>query len=488
MQAQINHSVAGSVERVNVTPLVPANKPWVISKIVAGVIVTVVWHGSLMAQSDLTSSGTDAQKMMRLDLPPNMLPQSQPSIPVTQLPNAQTLLSGTDIAQYVRHVLERHPALLRSEAISRAAEYRVSEAKGARYPQLTISGDAGKEQRDRAALTKESYTPAQAKLRVLMPVYDPEVNAHIAQRQSVAVNADWQLTDKREQLALQTIEAYIGLVRASRLLAIAQESLKSHRQYVSATKSATTHSDAPAATARVAFAESISARYLRQLENARTVWWQLTGLQAPAQVQNIPFATLPETLDGALALAYQDNAVVRLAQADVDVSKKDADADRAAYQPKVNLEVHSRTGNDWAGVQGHQSRHYAGIAVEWKAFSGFANTYANKAAQEDVLAAQYAFDEIRQTLRVRLEQEWFSLQSNDAVLQSYQHYVEQARLMVQGSTDKFRQGQRPLLEVLDAEKELLSARIQVEDAQQDMVLSSWRLLALQGRIQSVLEQ
>lgn len=436
----------------------------------------------------------EKEALVRLDLPPNIVSQSvnTPSAaPV--LPEQKNTMTSAQLAQYVRIVLDRHPRLLQSEAQSRAADYRAQEAGRGRYPKLVVSGDVGREQRDRSAVPSEDFDRANAQLRLIMPVYDPTVNAQIEQRSAATLTAGWQLTNVREQLVLQTIEAYIGLARAARSLELVQQGLKSHRQYVAQLKEliqkhAERRADMPLATARVARMESMLALHLRQMENARSVWVKLTGLSAPVNMVSVPFAQLPETLDGALDNVYRENAAIKQAQADIELASTGVDASVAAYKPKVNLEARSRTGNDWNGVQGNQSRNYVGVTFEWQAFSGFAGTYASKAANENVLAAQYAFDDARQELRAYVEQEWFNLQSGDVALAANQIYVQEAQKMVQIDQQEFTQGRRPLLAVLDAEKELLSARLSSENMQQDMILASWRLLALQGRIQSVLDR
>lgn len=438
-----------------------------------------------------------ADKPAQLEIPPNIITPStkvqSDTSALPAFPAQQSTITTAQLAQYIRLVFDRHPQLLQSEAKSRAADYRVKEAESGRYPRVVVSGDLGKEQRDTPSVKNEDFNRAQGQLRLVMPMYDPEINAKIEQRNAASMTAGWQLTDVREQLALKTIEAYIALARAKRSLTFVQESLKSHRQEVGKLKELIVKQpeyklDLPLATARVSRLESLLALHLRQMENARSAWLQLTGLNAPANMTDIPFAHLPDTLDGALDITYQNNAVIRLAQSEVELARSGIDSSVAAYKPKVNLEARSRTGNDWNGIQGNQSRNYVGVTFEWQAFTAFANSYASKAANEDVLAAQYAFDDIRRELRVQVEQEWFNLQSGDVALEADQTYVDSAQKMVTVEQQRFTQRKNTLQAVLDAEKELLSAKLNAQNTQLDMILASWRLLALQGRIQSVLDQ
>jgi len=56
--------------------------------------------------------------------------------------------------------------------------------------------------------------------------------------------------------------------------------------------------------------------------------------------------------------------------------------------------------------------------------------------------------------------------------------------MVESTRNQFKIGRRSLLEVLNAESELFTARSNVESTLQDVKLASWRLYGLQGRIQA----
>jgi adhesin transport system outer membrane protein len=71
-------------------------------------------------------------------------------------------------------------------------------------------------------------------------------------------------------------------------------------------------------------------------------------------------------------------------------------------------------------------------------------------------------------------------------LGSYTDYVQHAEAMVDASRKQFKIGRRSLLDVLNAENELFTARSNKLTAELDQIKSAWRLVGLQGQLAVVL--
>jgi adhesin transport system outer membrane protein len=124
--------------------------------------------------------------------------------------------------------------------------------------------------------------------------------------------------------------------------------------------------------------------------------------------------------------------------------------------------------------------------MDWTLPNGMVDRYANRSADELVLASRHARDHLQQELRARVEGQWFELLGSSASLKSYNDYAASAEQMVVAYREQFKIGRRTLLEVLNAENELFTARSNVESTRQDIALASWRLVALQGRMRAEL--
>jgi adhesin transport system outer membrane protein len=437
----------------------------------------------------------DGQERAAAQAPPNVRPPE-----LVSAVDAMALTSGDNqqstplliLAHYVRQTLRRNPQVFQLEAESRASEYRVGEARAGFKPRLTLSTSLAREQQTINATSADHlFKQSLGQARLSVPIYDRTLSTQLDQRQASANGSDWRLTDAREQLMLRTVEGYIELVRNTNLVKLAQENLKIHRQYVVQIKQIAKSdlgraSDLPSAVARVALAESVLTSRLGKLEGVRVNWRQLTGLSADQDLNSPPPVKLPETVDAMLAQAFEFNPVLQLAQAELQTARRGVDVARAPFAPRVSAELTTKSGSDWGGVTGRQTSTYAGISLEWVAFSGKAEHYAHQAALEGVLAAQASLDRVRDELRARVEQTWFELQASDAALRSFEDYARNAQLMVDASKNQFRIGRRSLLEVLNAESELFTARSNIESTLQDLKIAAWRLHGLQGRIQAEL--
>jgi len=427
--------------------------------------------------------------------PPNVRPpdlvRAVDSLVITKDENQQ-LTPLLILAHYVRQTLRRNPQVFQLEAESRASEYRVGEAREGFKPRLTLSTSLAREQQSINATSADNlFRQSLGQARLSVPIYDRTLNSQLDQRLASANGADWRLTDAREQLMLRTVESYIELTRNTNLVKLAQENLKTHRQYVVQIKQIAKSdlgraSDLPSAVARVALAESVLTSRLGKLESVRVNWRQLTGLTADQDLTSPPQVKLPETVDAMLAQAFEFNPVLQLAQAELQTARRGVDVAKAPFAPRVSAELTAKSGSDWGGVFGRQASTYGGISLEWLAFSGKAEHYAHQAALEGVFAAQASLDRVRDELRARVEQTWFELQASDASLRSFEEYARNAQLMVDASKNQFKIGRRSLLEVLNAENELFTARSNIESTLQDLKIAVWRLHGLQGRIQAEL--
>jgi outer membrane protein TolC len=113
--------------------------------------------------------------------------------------------------------------------------------------------------------------------------------------------------------------------------------------------------------------------------------------------------------------------------------------------------------------------------------------HSNRAAREAIIASESAVDATTYKVRSAVETQWFELLANQASVNTFQAYVDSSVQVVNAYAEQFKIGRRSLLDVLNAENELFTARTNAMTASTDATLSAWRLLSLRGYLADYLE-
>ena len=422
----------------------------------------------------------------------------------TIVPTAESRPTNTfGMRELVMLVLQNHPELSQAEAESRMAVSRVKEASAGKYPQLSFSSSYGQEQQ-KLYLSNRSNTftdQAQAQLKLTQPLYDTSLGANVKRLKAGSLGYDWQLVTTREQLMLRTVELYIEVIRHHQLTELARQNLKLHRNYVSQIKDiALTDigraSDLSVAQARVALAESTFTNRLVRLESARLQWRNHSGMNSPdmgaivnldqlsKELGNVP---LPQTLDQAITESLNNSPQLQKSLSDVKSSWHSLEISRSVTKPKINAEAVTRTGQNYGFVLGRQDDVTVGVNLQWVLPINPGYKHGNRAAREAVLASESAVDSTTYKVKTAVETQWFELLANQSSVDTFNVYVQSSEQVVNAYSEQFKIGRRSLLDVLNAENELFTARTNVLTAISDTSLSAWRLLSLRGYLADYLE-
>ncbi|MBU6370205.1 MAG: TolC family protein [Burkholderiales bacterium] len=428
-------------------------------------------------------------------------PEDNPPVAVA---TPQAVVSKpTGMRELVLLVLQNHPELSQAEAESRLALSRVSEARSSGYPQLSFSSSYGQEQQklylsNRTNVFKDQ---AQAQLKLTQPLFDQSLGANLRRFKAGSLGMDWQLVMVREQLVLKTVELYIEVVRQHQLTELARQNLKLHRNYVSQMKQiALTDlgraSDLSVAQARVALAESTFTNRMARLESARLQWRNHSGMNPPAlsdlgnfdqlmaEFGNVP---LPPDLESAISEAINNSPQLQKSLSEVKSSWHSLELSRSATRPKINAEAVTRTGQNYGFVAGRQDNITLGVNLQWTLPVNPGYKHSNRAAREAIIASESAVDATTYKVRSAVETQWFELLANQASVNTFQAYVDSSVQVVNAYAEQFKIGRRSLLDVLNAENELFTARTNAMTASTDATLSAWRLLSLRGYLADYLE-
>ncbi|NBO40825.1 MAG: hypothetical protein EBU92_04675 [Betaproteobacteria bacterium] len=384
-------------------------------------------------------------------------------------------------------VLQNHPDLSQAESESRMAVSRVREARSGIYPHSNR--------------TSTFNDQVQAQLKLTQPLYDPSLGPNVRRLKAGSLGYDWQLVTTREQLILRTVEFYIEVIRQHQLTELARQNLKLHRNYVAQMKDiARTDigraSDLSVAQARVALAESTFTSRMAKLESARLQWRNHSGMNSPdlstlanldqliTELGNVP---LPQTLDQAISEALNNSPQLQKSLSEVKTNVHNLEISRSVTKPKINAEAVTRTGQNYGFVLGRQDDISVGVNLQWVLPLNPGYKYSNRAAREAIQASESAVDSTTYKVRTAVESQWFELLANQASLETFQAYVESSQQVVAAYSEQFKIGRRSLLDVLNAENELFTARTNAMTAISDTSLTSWRLLSLRGYLADYLE-
>lgn len=271
-----------------------------------------------------------------------------------------------------------------------------------------------------------------------------------------------------QSVFLATVQDYYRVQENSAALDAALESERASRESFDAAAARYTIGSATPADklqAQTAYSQATLNRITADgnLRNAQGTLANIIGLDANRTVALIPANTLaiPENFEGNISTlieqARQHRPDLQAAAAQVKAAQASADAARAAGRPTVSLTASSNQYN-YSGINSNGS--LVGINLSVPLFSGFNTTYQVRAAEAQVDARKAQLEQIH--LQVALDV-WTAYQNLTTATQSLRTsavLLDSAQQSAQVALGRYKAGVGSMLDVLNAQSALASARQQ----------------------------
>ena len=253
-----------------------------------------------------------------------------------------------------------------------------------------------------------------------------------------------------------------------------------------------TRTDIAQSQSRLAVAQSDFQSAQANLINARETYIQLVG-DAPTDLQPPPpLPGLPDSAMSAMEIALENNPDLIAARERADASELDIDIAGAGRLPKVSLFA----GGDYTNYLGTlgsvggspisqgTTAAQAGVSISIPLFQGGRPAAQERQAQANASAALERLIAAEREVIATVRASYASWRAAGAIIQSSLTGVAAAELSLEGVRAENTVGNRTILDILNAEQELLSARVQLVTARRNAYVAGFSLLAAMGRAEA----
>jgi outer membrane protein len=287
---------------------------------------------------------------------------------------------------------------------------------------------------------------------------------------------------------LAAVTAYMNLLRDGAILDLQRRNVEVLQEQLRQTRDRfnvgeVTRTDVAQAESRLAAGRS-------QVLNAEAVYKasvatyrQVIGIEPGKLAPGAPVDRFsPHTLPSSVGLATATHPAVTSAQYSVDAALLQVKVAEGALYPTLAL-------------QGNVQQSYESSLLQLRTFNasmiglltvpiyqGGAEYSLIRQAKETLGQRRLDLDTARDNVRQQVVQAWGQLEAAKANIEATQAQVQAAEIALNGVREEARVGQRTTLDVLNAQQELVNARVALVSAQRDRVVASYTLLAAVGRL------
>lgn len=398
-----------------------------------------------------------------------------------------------DLASAVRKALDTNPEVSARMNALRAASEAVAVAKGGFLPRVDLEAEAGRNSdkiTGRTPAETQNLNRAGLALSVSQLLWDGMALSNDISRLDHERTARWfELNAASEEAAAEVGRAWIDVQRMRRMVQLAEDNYVQHRyafdQIQSRVRAGVGRGvDQEQANARLALAESNLTTEKSNLHDVTERYLRLVGEAPPANLPRVAGLErrIPATTSEAMAAAARGNASISAAIENLRAAKATAAQREAAWQPRVEARGRFGGGKNFDGVADQKRDANLGLYLNWNLFNGGADrarirqqaAVVNQAAD----LRDKACRDVRQTAAIA-HNDVRKLVEQLALLDRNTIAIEKAR-------DAYRQqfdiGQRSLLDLLNAENEVYTARRAYANAENDLALAHVRTLASSGQL------
>ena len=328
-------------------------------------------------------------------------------------------------------------------------------------------------------------TPAAAQLEIIQPVYQGgRLKAQRAQAHASILAAREGLKNSEQQIFLSAATAYIDVLRDEQTAAFRRRNFMALSRQLEAAQisfdvGAGTRTDIAQAQGRVAGAEIGLAAADAGLESSRAVFRRIVGRNA-VDLQPIPQIIIPSSREEALNIALRNNPQINAARLNYDASDYGIDIAKSLKKPSLSLNATAAAQREQ--ILGFSQADALTISAQVRVplFSGGGNKSRVRQAQHAKTRLGFEVRDAELQVTQMIEQAWAQIQAAQRSFTAGQSQVQATRIAFEGVELEQHVGTRTVLDVLDAEAEVLNAEINLLAAQRNLDGAIFQLLAVMG--------
>lgn len=411
-----------------------------------------------------------------------------------------TIASSQSLEEAVAYTLDTNPELRVAFSKFKVSEKKIDQAESGYWPTVDLTGGIGLEYTDSPSTraldgdNTEELTRRELGISLKQNLFSGFHTTNEVNRTSFGTSAEqWRLHGVAEDIALQAVKVYVGLIETEALVALSEKNLASHLEIYDQIKQRTdsgfgSTADLSQINGRLAKAQSNLIAAKNNYLDSKVQFYRVIEQKPEKLVIPVPdIDMLPGTEEAGVQQALQFHPVIKSSYNDIDAAKSQYESAKSTYYPNLSFEIDANFNDNIDGVDG-SLRDVGGennevttmLRFSYNIFSGGRDVaYATETAYKISEAKELNRDVHRQVT------ESFILSWNAYEQLTMQKKYIKTHVVASKDTQymyqqQFKLGQRSLLDLLDTENELYQARQDFLQVEFSEITAQYRILHATG--------
>jgi outer membrane protein len=427
------------------------------------------------------------------------------------LPLTAPLAHGETLETALVEAYRNNPSLNAQRAAVRATDEGVPQALSGYRPKVTVTASGGQQSLSSTTkvvapnlpatvppntpatyATQSGYnTPFNYGATITQTLFNGFQTANkTRQAESEVLAARATLANTVQTVLLSAATAYMNLLRDGAILDLQRRNVEVLQEQLRQTRDRfnvgeVTRTDVAQSESRLAAGRSQVLTAEANYKASAATYRQVIGVNPGKLTAAAPVDRFsPHSLPAAVGVGTASHPSVASAQYNVDAAQLAVKVAEGALLPTVSVQGSYQKNYLAVGSLNTMESYNASVlgTLSVPIYQGGAEYSIIRQAKETLGQKRLDFDAARDQVRQTVVQSWGQLEAAKANIEATHAQVQASEIALNGVREEARVGQRTTLDVLNAQQELVNARVSMVSAQRDRVVASYTLLAAVGRL------
>ncbi len=383
-----------------------------------------------------------------------------------------------------------NPRLDAARATLRATDEEVPRALSGYRPSIVGTADTSYQRQTTKPPTgaRPDTNPRGYGVGLTQPIFNGfrTINAVSVAEATVRAGRETLRTTESAVL-LEGVTAYVDVVRDQAIVRLRENNVTVLTRDLRATQDRfnvgeVTRTDVAQAQARRAASVSALDLARANLKSSRAVFERVVGHPPSNLVEPGPSRIVPQTVQASVEISGRENPSVVAALYLEQAARLAVDQIRGELLPSVELEAnYARRFDSSSSFDEAETTTVTGRVTVPFYTGGEVQARVRQAKHTHVSRLQQ-IEQARTEVQAQVVAAWSQLAAARAQIESDQASVDANRIALAGVREEERVGQRTLLDVLNAEQELLNSEVNLVTTKRNLVVASYAVLSTIGRL------